>query len=207
MTDEPRVVVVDDDDAIRKSLKALLESAELSVTVYDSGRNFLNAYDRHSVACMLLDIKLPDMDGLALQKKLISEGIDFPIIIMTGYGDVPMAVKAMKAGAVDFIEKPFDREALLESVRNALKLARQPRNSRSASEDMMAKIELLTPRQREVLDQLVMGHSNKRIATELGISIRTVENHRAGVMETMQARGVSQLIRMALASGINPEWD
>ncbi len=207
MTNEPTVIVVDDDEAFRDSLKALLESAELSVAVYDSGQNFLNAYERGSGACLLLDIKLPDMNGLELQQKLISERIDLPVIIMTGYGDVSLAVKAMKAGAVDFIEKPVDRESLLESVNDALDFARQPRESQLASEDLLAKFELLTPREREVLEQLVIGRPNKVIAYELGISRRTVENHRARVMEKMEARGLSHLVRMALASGINPGFN
>ena len=207
MTNEPTVIVVDDDEAFRDSLKALLESAELSVAVYDSGQNFLNAYERDSGACLLLDIKLPDMNGLELQQKLISERIDLPVIIMTGYGDVSLAVKAMKAGAVDFIEKPVDRESLLESVNDALDFARQPRESQLASEDLLAKFELLTPREREVLEQLVIGRPNKVIAYELGISRRTVENHRARVMEKMEARGLSHLVRMALASGINPGFN
>ena len=207
MTNEPTVIVVDDDEAFRDSLKALLESAELSVAVYDSGQNFLNAYERGSSACLLLDIKLPDMNGLELQQKLISERIDLPVIIMTGYGDVSLAVKAMKAGAVDFIEKPVDRESLLESVNDALDFARQPRESQLASEDLLAKFELLTPREREVLEQLVIGRPNKVIAYELGISRRTVENHRARVMEKMEARGLSHLVRMALTSGINPGFN
>ncbi len=207
MTNEPTVIVVDDDEAFRDSLKALLESAKLSVAVYDSGQNFLNAYERGSGACLLLDIKLPDMNGLELQQKLISERIDLPVIIMTGYGDVSLAVKAMKAGAVDFIEKPVDRESLLESVNDALDFARQPRESQLASEDLLAKFELLTPREREVLEQLVIGRPNKVIAYELGISRRTVENHRARVMEKMEARGLSHLVRMALASGINPGFN
>lgn len=205
MANEPSVIVVDDDEAIRDSLKALLESAELSVTTYDSGQNFLNAYDRDGIACLLLDIRLPDMNGLELQQKLISEHIDLPVIVMTGYGDVPMAVKAMKAGAIDFVEKPIDRMALMESVQNALKLARQPEEARLARKNLMTKINLLTPREREVLEQLVIGQPNKVIAYELGISPRTVEIHRANVMEKMQARGLSQLVRMALASGIDPE--
>ncbi len=207
MTNEPTVIVVDDDEAFRDSLKALLESAELSVAVYDSGQSFLNAYERGTGACLLLDIKLPDMNGLELQQKLISERIDLPVIIMTGYGDVSLAVKAMKAGAVDFIEKPVDRESLLESVNDALDFARQPRESQLASEDLLAKFELLTPREREVLEQLVIGRPNKVIAYELGISRRTVENHRARVMEKMEARGLSHLVRMALASGINPGFN
>ncbi len=207
MTNEPTVIVVDDDEAFRDSLKALLESAELSAAVYDSGQNFLNAYERGSGACLLLDIKLPDMNGLELQQMLTSERIDLPVIVMTGYGDVSLAVKAMKAGAVDFIEKPVDRESLLESVNDALDFARQPRESQLASEDLLAKFELLTPREREVLEQLVIGRPNKVIAYELGISRRTVENHRARVMKKMEARGLSHLVRMALASGINPGFN
>ena len=204
MTNEPTVIIVDDDEAFRDSLKVLLESAELSVTVYDSGRNFLNAFERDGVACLLLDIKLPDMNGLELQQELISQGIDLPVIVMTGYGDVSLAVKAMKAGAVDFIEKPIDRASLMESVNDALDIARQPRKSPVGNKDLLARLELLTPREKEVLEQLVIGRPNKVIAYELGISRRTVETHRARVMEKMEARGLSQLVRMAIEVGINP---
>lgn len=207
MTNKPTVIVVDDDEAIRDSLKAVLESAKLSVAVYDSGRSFLDGYERDGAACLLLDIKLPDMNGLELQQKLISEGIDLPVIVMTGYGDVPLAVKAMKAGAIDFIEKPIDRESLLKTVDNALDFARRPRRPQLASEELLAKFELLTPREREVLEQLVIGRPNKVIAYHLGISSRTVEAHRARVMKKMEARGLLHLVHMAMANGINPEYD
>ena len=207
MRDEPTVIVVDDDEAFRDSLKAVLESAKLSVAVYESGRSFLNAYQRDGAACLLLDIKLPDMNGLELQQKLRNEGIDLPIIVMTGYGDVSLAVKAMKAGAIDFIEKPIDRESLLKTVNDALEFARRPRQPQSASEDLLAKFELLTPREKEVLEQLVIGRPNKVIAYHLGISSRTVEVHRARVMKKMEARGLLHLVRMAMASGINPDYN
>ncbi len=207
MTNEPTVIVVDDDEAFRDSLKALLESARLSVAVYDSCRSFLKAYVHGAAGCLLLDVKLPDMNGLELQQKLRSEGVDLPVIVMTGYGDVSLAVKAMKAGAIDFIEKPIDRESLLKTVNNALDFARRPREPHLANEGLLAKFQLLTPREREVLEQLVIGRPNKVIAYHLGISPRTVEAHRARVMKKMEARGLLHLVRMAVASGVSPEYN
>ena len=204
MTNERTVIVVDDDDAVRDSLKILLESADFITIAYDSGHSFLKGHQRGSVACLLLDVRLPDMNGLDLQQALKNENIDLPVIVMTGYADVSLAVRAMKAGAVDFIEKPIDRVSLLASINDAFDFARAPRDARIASSDHSAKIELLTPREKDVLEQLVIGRPNKVIAYELGISPRTVEIHRARVMKKMAARGLSHLVRMALESGIDP---
>lgn len=205
MTNEPTIFIVDDDEAVRDSLKALLESAGLKVQAYGSGQEFLNANDPSRSGCLLLDIRMPDMSGLEVQEELVAKQDNLPIIMITGHGDIPIAVKAMKAGAFDFIEKPFKDEVILDSLRRALGLDEQFRRKESSAIDVGARVALLTPRERDVLEQLVIGRQNKVIAFDLGISPRTVEVHRARVMEKMKARSLSHLVRMALAAGINPQ--
>lgn len=205
MPTKPTVFIVDDDEAVRDSLKMMLESTGLAVEIFGTAEEFLASYDRSTTGCLLSDVNLPDMSGLELQQKLAHEGGNLPVIIMTGYGDIPIAVKAMKAGAVEFIEKPFKRDVVVSIIQEALKHAKQPSELPSANEELTARISLLTPREQEVLEQLVIGHPNKIIAYELGISPRTVEVYRARVMKKMAAGSLSQLIRMALEAGINPE--
>ncbi|MCH8196979.1 MAG: response regulator transcription factor [Proteobacteria bacterium] len=204
MTNETPIFVVDDDDAVRDSLKALLETGGLSVETYASGQEFLDAYDPSRRGCLLLDVRMPDMTGLELQQKLAARPHKLSIIIITGHGDVPMAVKAMKVGAADFIEKPYSDETILESVHNACESGAPGAGKGTAVEETTARIALLSPREREVLDQLIIGHQNKMIAYELGISPRTVEIHRSRVMAKMQAKSLPQLVRMALTAGIDP---
>ena len=203
MTNETAIFVVDDDDAVRESLKALLETEGLSVETYASGQEFLDAHDPSRPGCLLLDVRMPDMTGLELQQKLAARPHKLSIII-TGHGDIPMAVKAMKAGAVDFIEKPYSDETILEIVNNALESGAPGAGKGAEVEETAARIALLSPRERQVLDQLIIGHQNKMIAYELGISPRTVEIHRSRVMAKMQAKSLSQLVRMALTAGIDP---
>ena len=202
---EAVVIVVDDDEAVRDSLQLMLEAEGFEPRTYESGRQLLAAPDLPEQGCLLLDVRMPGMDGLELQRALVDRKVTLPIIIMTGHGDVPIAVRAMKAGAVDFVEKPFAAEAMVAVIRQAIERARPSAASAGASEDLKARIESLTPREREVLDRLVAGRANKVIAFELDISPRTVEIHRARVMEKMQARNLSQLVRLALAGGIVPE--
>lgn len=204
MTGEGTVFVVDDDAAVRDSLQTLLGSAELTVEVYGSGEEFLDAYAPSRKGCLLLDVRMPGLSGLEIQQRLADQRSTLPVIIITGHGDIPTAVKAMKAGAVDFIEKPFRAELILDSVRRALDLGEQIRRTRLSAEDTVARIAKLTPREREVLGHLVLGRSNKIIAFELGISPRTVEVFRARVMEKMQAESLPHLVRMALAAGLDP---
>ena len=204
MTNETPIFVVDDDDAVRESLKALLETEGLSVETYGSGQEFLDAYDPSRRGCLLLDVRMPDMTGLELQQKLAARPHKLSIIIITGHGDVPMAVNAMKAGAVDFIEKPYSDETILGSVNNALESGAPGAGKGTAVEETASRIALLSPRERQVLDQLIIGHQNKMIAYELGISPRTVEIHRSRVMAKMQAKNLSQLVRMALTAGNDP---
>ncbi len=194
-------IFIVDDDAVRESLKALLETEGLNVETYASGQEFLNAVDPSRRGCLLLDVRMPDMTGLELQQKLAARPHKLSIIVVTGHGDVPMAVKAMKAGAVDFIEKPYSDETILESVKYALQCGAPGAGMGAAAEETAARIALLSPREREVFDQLIIGHQNKMIAYELGISPRTVEIHRSRVMAKMQAKSLPQLVRMALIAG------
>ena len=203
MTSDPTIFVVDDDAAVRDSLEALLESAGLTVEVYASGRQFLQEFTAPPSGCLLLDVRMPDISGLELLQELATRGKRLPVIIITAYGDVPLAVNAMKAGAVDFIEKPFADEVILDSIRRALEHGAKVQQTELSADDLAARTALLTPREREVLERLVLGRLNKEIAYDLGISPRTVEIHRARVMEKMQARNLAQLVRMGLAIGID----
>jgi len=203
MAREPTIFIVDDDDAIRDSLELLLGSAGFrNVKTHGSGRSFLDQANPQSGDCLLLDVQMPDIDGLDLQEQVARHGLRLAVIIMTGHGDVPIAVRAMKAGAVDFIEKPFSDDQILGSVRRALAHAVALGRERDAADETRRRLETLTAREREVLDGMIDGLPNKVIAHELGISPRTVEIHRARVMEKMQAGSLSGLVRMALASGI-----
>ena len=203
MTSDPTIFVVDDDAAVRDSLEALLESAGLTVEVYASGQQFLQEFTAPPSGCLLLDVRMPDISGLELLQELATRGKRLPVIIITAYGDVPLAVNAMKAGAVDFIEKPFADEVILDSIRRALEHGAKVQQTELSADDLAARTALLTPREREVLERLVLGRLNKEIAYDLGISPRTVEIHRARVMEKMQARNLAQLVRMGLAIGID----
>ena len=202
---EPVVFVVDDDEAVRDSLRMLLESDGLAVETFALGTEFLAANLSRRDGCVVLDVRLPDMNGLDLQRKLATLRIALPVILITGHGDIPMAVAAMKAGAVDFIEKPFADGVLLDSVRRALGAASPAAGKAPLDTESESRIARLTPREREVLEQLTIGRPNKLIAAELGISPRTVEIHRARVMEKTGAKSLSHLVRMALAAGIDPE--
>lgn len=202
MPAETMVFIVDDDAAVRDSLRALLESARFEVEDFPSAMSFLAAVTPGSGACLVADVRMPDMDGLALQEELARRGMDLPVIIVTGHGEVPLAVRAMKAGAIDFIEKPYDDDLLLASVRRAQELNLNRRAEASSVQEAAERISALTPREREVLEHLVAGQPNKVIAHELGISPRTVEIHRAHLMEKMQARSLSDLVRIALTSGV-----
>jgi two-component system response regulator FixJ len=201
MSDE-MVFVVDDDADVRDSLCALLESAGVAAEAYDSARAFLDAYQPERPGCLIADIRMPDMDGLELQEELNRRSGALPVIVVTGHADVPLAVRAMKAGAVDLIEKPYDDALLLASVRRALARAQSVREQVAVADAAKARIANLSARERQVLDLLVAGQPNKIIAYELDISPRTVEIHRAHVMEKMEAKSLSDLVRAAIAAGI-----
>lgn len=200
------IFIVDDDDAIRDSLQLLLEAAGFRhIRAYDSSRRFLEAATPQPGDCLLLDIRMPDMDGLELQAELNRRGTRLAVIIMTGHADVPIAVRAMKAGAADFIEKPFSEALLLDAVRRALAHSVELSRQTEEAGETLRRLSTLTARERDVLEGMVAGRPNKVIAYDLGISPRTVEIHRARVMDKMQARSLSGLVRMALAAGVAPE--
>jgi two-component system response regulator FixJ len=198
MMQQPMVYVVDDDGAIRDALVLLLEAAGHSACAYPDAASFLAALDPAQPACVVADVRMPGMSGLDLQRHLKASRIDLPVIIITGHGDVAMAVQALKEGASDFIEKPFDEDVLLASVAIALDKGARAFNERRQLDDISARAEGLTPREREVMDLVVRGLPNKAVAVELNISARTVEIHRARVMEKMAANSLSDLVRMAL---------
>ena len=203
MTETARVVVIDDDEAVLDSLRVLLESEGFEVETFERASAFLQRFEGKLPGCLVTDVRMPDMDGLELLQALSARGPLPPVIVITGHGEVPMAVQAMKLGARDFLEKPFDTAAFMTSIRNSL--TGTAKSAAVVTDREMAQcLEKLTPREREVLEQLVIGRSNKGIARELAISPRTVEIHRARVMEKMRAESLSQLVRMALAAGIDP---
>ena len=201
------IFVVDDDDAVRASLQALLETAGYRTALFESGIAFLDFPDTGLGACALLDVKMPKLDGLEVQRRLNDRGVMLPLVIVTGHGDVAMAVQAMRIGAADFLEKPVSRDRLLESVARAIDTGRSARQDQQERSDISARLGSLTPRERQVLEQLVMGRINKVAAHELEISSRTVEVYRRNVMAKMGADSLSRLVRMTLVAGIDPLGD
>ena len=195
---KPTVYIVDDDAAVRDGLKALLTVSGYELATFDSAESFLAAIDRKAAGCAVLDIRMPGMSGLDLQRELKKRSIALPVIIITGHGDVPLAVAALKAGAVDFIEKPFDSDALIGSIEEALRRGAAALASTFDRDTVAARVAQLTAREREVMDLVVAGHPNKVVADRLGIAVRTVEIHSARVMEKTEARNLSELIRMAI---------
>ncbi|MCU7942362.1 MAG: response regulator transcription factor [Candidatus Thiodiazotropha sp. (ex Cardiolucina cf. quadrata)] len=202
MTKPPTVFVVDDDQAMRNSLKWLIESVSMQVETFDSADAFIKSYYPGRSGCLLLDVRMPGMSGLELQEYLRANQIAIPVIIITGHGDVPMAVRAMKSGAVDFIEKPFNDELLLESIRYALALDVKQRDMQKQRAEIATRLARLTPREHEVMVMVTNGKANKEIASGLGVSAKTVEAHRARVMEKMQANSLAELVRMAISANL-----
>ncbi len=201
MTDKPPIHVIDDDPAMRDSLVFLLEANGYEVEAHESALVFLDHAIKPDVECVVSDIRMPGMNGLELVSRLKADGIACPVVLITGHGDVSLAVEAMKAGAVDFIEKPFDDEVLLTAIRAALKARLSPGSDEAARLEAEARLASLTPRERDVFVGLVAGKINKVIAYDLGISARTVEVYRANVMVKTGARSMAELIRIALAAG------
>ncbi len=201
MAETAKVHVVDDDPAVRDSLDFLLDSAGIGVRTYACAADFLAQAPSIRSGCVLTDVRMPDIDGLALQRRLAELGSRLPVIVMTGHGDVPIAVEALKTGAKDFLEKPFDDEHLLRIVRDALAESEAVREKTEAIGAIRVRMDSLTPREREVLDRLVAGAATKSIAQDLGTSPRTVEVQRARVMEKMAANSLPELVRMVLDAG------
>ncbi|MDG4549552.1 MAG: response regulator [Candidatus Contendobacter sp.] len=197
----PTVFVVDDDQAVRDAISLLLRADGLAVATFASAAAFLESTAVQQPGCLVLDVRMPGMSGLDLQKQLWARGFRIPILFVTGHGDVPMAIRAMKAGAFDFLEKPFQGALLLERVREALALDARQRARQTRRTEAAARLALLSPREWEVLERVAAGQYNKVIAAELGISLSTVEIHRKRVMEKLQADSLSDLIRtLALAN-------
>ena len=195
------VYVIDDDQAMRDSLEFLLGSADFEVTLYESALTFLDALPRLAFGCIVSDVRMPGIDGMDLLKRLKRDRATLPVVIMTGHGDVPLAVEAMKLGAIDFIEKPFEDDRLIGMIETALKQASEGAKTEAIAQDIAARIETLSPRERQVMDGLVAGLSNKVIAREFDISPRTIEVYRANVMTKMQAGSLSELVRLAMRGG------
>lgn len=202
MADRRQIYLIDDDDAVRRSAGFMLQTIGFAVDSYASGATFLKDVARLAPGCILLDIRMPGMDGLEVQRALNERGIAFPVIVLTGHGDVNVAVGAMKAGAMDFIEKPFEKAVLLAALEEGFaQIERSDRHKARASEAAL-RLNVLTTREHDVLEGLVRGHPNKTIAYDLGISARTVEIHRANLMTKLNVRSLSEALRIAFAAGL-----
>jgi two-component system response regulator FixJ len=195
---EPTVFIVDDDQAVARSLRWLIETVRLRVETYGSAQSFIDGYDPARPGCLVLDVRMPGMSGLELQERLAAQRIRIPIIFITGHGDVQMAVRAVQAGAFDFVEKPFNDQDLLDRIQRAITRDAEWRDRDLQQARLRALFATLTPREAEVLDLVVEGLSNKAVANALGLSAKTVEVHRAKVMEKMHARSLSDLVKMAM---------
>jgi two-component system, LuxR family, response regulator FixJ len=200
---EGRVYLVDDDAGVRESLEALLTTAGFDTAAFASAAEFLDGFDRSGAACVLLDVRMPGMDGLTLLETLGAERKGVPVVMMTAHADVPMAVRAIRAGAADFVEKPFAPERLLDSIRHAI--ARSAPHPDTADTALQARFAALTPRETEVMREMVVGLPNKLIAHKLALSPRTVEIHRSRVMQKTGAKSLSHLVRMAIRAGLDPD--
>ena len=195
---EPTVYVVEDDEAVRDSLQLLLKAEGYRVAAYPEAASFLDAWNPRLNGCIVLDIRMPGMNGMELQKELLARGCELPIIFVTGHGDVPLAVEAMQHGAVDFVQKPYRDQELLDKIQKAMALDAEKQNVRLEKQDIQRRMETLTPREREIMDMMIDGNANKVIAIDLNISQRTVEIHRSRVMQKMGTHSLAQLVRMVI---------
>lgn len=203
MATDTTIHVIDDDEAVRDSIAFLLETADLKARTYESALAFLASADRPA-GCVITDVRMPEMTGLELARRLRDSGSLEPVIVITGHADVPLAIEAMRAGVVDFIEKPFDDEVLLASVHRVLDKAGKATSADAERREVAARLEALSPRERDVVDGLVKGHANKVIAFDLGISPRTVEVYRANAMTKLRASSLSELVRMVITAAPPP---
>lgn len=195
--EQPTVFVIDDDASVRIALQRLIQSINLTVRTFDTAQDFLAHGPLDGPSCLVLDVRMPGTSGIELQEQLTATGIQLPIIFITGHGSIPMSVKAMKAGAVDFIEKPFEDQQLIDAIHAAIAQSTRFRAEQAERAELHRRISLLTPREHEVFLQVVTGRLNKQIASELGMSEKTVKIHRARVMQKMQAESLADLVRMA----------
>jgi two-component system, LuxR family, response regulator FixJ len=202
MAHRRKVYVIDDDDAMRDSLNFLLGSANFNVTLYQNAQTFVDSVVSLDFGCVVSDVRMPDLDGIELLKRLKATRCMFPVIIMTGHGDLALAVEAMKLGAVDFLEKPFEDDRLIGMIETAIMQAEPDARNEAAALDIASRIATLSPRERQVMDGLIAGLSNKLIAREYDISPRTIEVYRANVMTKMRAASLSELVRLAIRAGI-----
>lgn len=207
ITDRRLIHVVDDEEAVRKSLDFLLRTAGYAVERWPDGETFLNKANRFVPACVLLDIRMAGMDGIAVQKTMVQKGLDFPVIVLTGHGDIDLAVQAMKAGAHDFMQKPVDRTKLLTSIVSGFQKTADNKARTTQFRGALAQLGKLTEREREVLEGLACGYPNKTIGFDLGISSRTVEVYRANVMAKLQVTSFAEALRIAFAAGMGSEQD
>jgi two-component system response regulator FixJ len=202
MAHRGKVFVIDDDEAMRDSLEFLLGAADFDVMLFESARHFLDALPGLDFGCVVSDVRMPGIDGIELLKRLKADRSTLPVLVMTGHGDVPLAVEAMKLGAVDFLEKPFEDDRLIGMIDIALKQAKSGARSEAVALDIAARVASLSPRERQVMEGLIAGLSNKLIAREYDISPRTIEVYRANVMTKMQAGSLSELVRLAMRAGV-----
>ena len=202
MSGERKVYVIDDDAAMRDSLNFLLEAAGFEVTMFDTATKFLNVLPRLDFGCVVSDVRMPGIDGIELLKRMKALTSRFPIVIITGHGDVPLAVEAMKLGAIDFLEKPFEDDRLIAMIDAAIRQGDSAARDQAVTRDLAARIASLSPRERQVMDGLIAGLSNKLIARDYDISPRTIEVYRANVMTKMQANSLSELVRLAMRGGL-----
>ena len=195
----PTTYVIDDDKAVRESLRWLIESVGLPVQTYGSAREFLSSFKNNHPGCIIIDVRMPEMSGLELQEHLNAKRVQMPVIIITGHGDVPMAVRALKAGAMDFIEKPFNDQALLDRIQHALQRHLETAQQRAELDEARRAYAQLTRREQEVLQRVVSGETSKRIAVELGLSTKTIEAHRAKIMHKLHVKSLAELVRVSVA--------
>jgi two-component system response regulator FixJ len=199
------IYLIDDDEAIRRSAGFMLKTSGYTVETFDSGLTFLQEVKKLEPGCILLDVRMPGLDGIEVQRELRSRGIDYPVIVMTGHGDVVVAVRAMKAGAIDFIEKPFEKAVLLRAIEDGFTSIRDKVRARTRGEEARLRLGILTQRERDVLQGLARGLPNKTIAYDLGISPRTIEVHRANMMNRLEVASLSEALRLAFAAGLGED--
>jgi two-component system response regulator FixJ len=197
-----KVYVIDDDEAMRDSLNFLLDAADFDVRLFETAENFLDVLPGLEFGCVVSDVRMPGIDGIELLKRMKASHGKFPVVIMTGHGDVPLAVEAMKLGAVDFLEKPFEDDRLIGMIEAAIRQAEPAAKSEAVANDVAARVATLSPRERQVMEGLIAGLSNKLIARDYDISPRTIEVYRANVMTKMQANSLSELVRLAMRAGL-----